>query len=171
MAFGIIRHVIIEVNGANRWLVLMRAICNNEPMRNVTHDLRSALAQEGGRWTRARESVLAVLEKSPLPVSVKEIFKRVHSSGVNLASVYRTTELLAKRGVVSQLDSPDGVRRYELSDLYRPHHHHVVCRQCGETRDVSGCGLKSLEEEVARLTGFHILSHQLSLIGLCPKCG
>lgn len=139
-------------------------------MGNIANDLRSALAQDGRRWTGVRETVLSVLEKSALPLSAKDIFKQVRSSGANLASIYRTTEMLADRGIAMQVESRDGVRRYELSDRYRPHHHHVVCRDCGETRDVSGCGVKGLEEKAASATGFKILSHQLSLTGLCPRC-
>ena len=65
----------------------------------IASDLRLAFAQEGKRWTGARETVLSVLEKSALPISAKDIFKQVHSSGVNLASIYRTTEMLAERGI------------------------------------------------------------------------
>ncbi|MBK6879280.1 MAG: transcriptional repressor [Elusimicrobia bacterium] len=136
----------------------------------IASDLRLAFAQEGKRWTGARETVLSVLEKSALPISAKDIFKQVHSSGVNLASIYRTTEMLAERGIAIQVESRDGVRRFELSDRYRPHHHHVVCRDCGETRDVSGCGVKGIEARAARSTGFKIVGHQLSLTGLCPRC-
>ncbi|MBK7689277.1 MAG: transcriptional repressor [Elusimicrobia bacterium] len=86
-----------------------------------------------------------------------------------MASIYRTTEMLAER------ESPSsGVPRrraaFELSDRYRPHHHHVVCRDCGDTRDVSGCGVKGIEARAARSTGFKIVGHQLSLTGLCPRC-
>lgn len=139
-------------------------------MGEIVEELRAVLAHDGQRWTSVRESVLGVLERSVLPLSAKDIFDQVHSHGVNLASIYRTTEMLSERGVVVQVESTDGVRRYELSDRYRPHHHHVVCRDCGETRDVSGCGVKGIEERAARLTGFKILGHQLSLTGLCPRC-
>jgi Fur family ferric uptake transcriptional regulator len=152
-------------------LVLLRIICNNGvAMGNIQNDLRAALVNDGQRWTQARESVLGVLEKSPLPLSVKDILGQVHGKGINLASIYRATDLFAERNVIFAVESSDGVRRYELSDRYRPHHHHVVCRECGEIRDVSGCGVKGLEERAARSTGFKILSHQLSLIGLCPQC-
>jgi Fur family ferric uptake transcriptional regulator len=139
-------------------------------MGNAQEDLRSALAGAGQRWTKSRESILGVLQGKVLPLSAKDIFAAVSARGINLASVYRAVELFVREGVVAQVDSPDGVRRYELSDRYRPHHHHVVCRDCGATRDVSGCGVKGLEERAARLTGFKIVGHHLSLTGLCPRC-
>jgi Fur family ferric uptake transcriptional regulator len=139
-------------------------------MGKIAIDLRSALAEDGKRWTGVRETVLSVLEKSGLPITAKDIYSQVRSQGVNLASVYRTTEMLARRGFAMQVESPDGVRRFELSDRYRPHHHHVVCRNCGEMRDVSGCGVKGIEKRAARLTGFKIVGHHLSLTGLCPRC-
>ena len=66
-------------------------------------DLRAALAHDGQRWTSVRESVLGVLVSSVLPLSAKAIFDQVHSHGVNLASIYRTTEMLSERGVVVQV--------------------------------------------------------------------
>jgi len=139
-------------------------------MTNPVNDLRLAFSREGKRWTGARETVLSVLEKSTLPLSAKDIFKKVRSSRVNLASIYRATDLLIERGIAVKAESLDGVCRYELSDRYRPHHHHVVCRDCGATKDVIGCGVKKIEERAFQLTGFKILEHRLSLIGLCPRC-
>ncbi|MBK8872325.1 MAG: transcriptional repressor [Elusimicrobia bacterium] len=139
-------------------------------MDRIQTDMRTALAAQGQRWTRAREVVLAFLEGERMPVSAKEVFKKVRLTGINLASIYRSMDLFLEKGVVDCVDSPGGVRRYELSDRFRPHHHHVVCRECGSTQDVAGCGVKGLEERAAQSTGFKILSHQFTFVGLCPDC-
>lgn len=139
-------------------------------MDRIQTDMRTALAAQGQRWTRAREVVLALLEGERMPVSAKEVFKKVRLTGINLASIYRSMDLFLEKGVVDCVDSPGGVRRYELSDRFRPHHHHVVCRECGSTQDVAGCGVKGLEERAAQSTGFKILSHQFTFVGLCPDC-
>lgn len=139
-------------------------------MDRIQTDMRTALAAQGQRWTRAREVVLALLEGERMPVSAKEVFKKVRLTGINLASIYRSMDLFLEKGVVDCVDSPGGVRRYELSDRFRPHHHHVVCRECGSTQDVAGCGVKGLEGRAAQSTGFKILSHQFTFVGLCPDC-
>ncbi len=139
-------------------------------MKQANSEIRTALLSRGQRWTRAREAVLAFLEGEKMPVSAKDVFKNVRLTGINLASIYRAMELFLEKGVVDCVDTPGGVRRYELSDRFRPHHHHVVCRDCGSTRDVSGCGVKGLEERAAQSTGFKILSHQFTFVGLCPDC-
>lgn len=139
-------------------------------MERKNSEMRSALLSHGQRWTRAREAVWALLEGEKMPVSASEVYKKVRSTGINLASIYRSMELFLEKGVVDCVDSPGGVRRYELSDRFRPHHHHVVCRDCGSTQDVPGCGVKELENRAAQSTGFKILSHQFTFVGLCPKC-
>lgn len=139
-------------------------------MPSVQEDLRQNLAAAGQRWTKSRETILGVLQEKALPMSAKDLYAAVSSKGINLASVYRAVELFVREGVVAQVDSPDGIRRYELSDRYRPHHHHVVCRECGSTRDIPGCVLGGLGKKAEKLTGFKILTHQFSLTGLCPRC-
>jgi Fur family ferric uptake transcriptional regulator len=139
-------------------------------MKQANEKIRSALLTHGERWTRAREAVLAFLEGEKRPVSAKEVYSKVRSTKINLASIYRSMDLFLEKGVVDCVDTPGGVRRYELSDRFRPHHHHVVCRDCGSTQDVAGCGVKGLEERAAQSTGFKILSHQFTFVGLCPDC-
>lgn len=124
----------------------------------------------GFRWTRPRQGVVDVLGRHPQPLTIHDIHQKLARTGTDLASVYRTVNLLVKHGVAVAVDSVAAGRRYELSDRHREHHHHVVCQRCGTVKDIRDCGLSRIQEAIARSTGFKILHHDLKFIGVCSGC-
>src|ERR1051326_1321717 len=101
--------------------------------------VRESLSKGGGRWTKPRERVLDVFIKSSAPLSPGEGYRRLASGKINLASVYRTLQLFCRMGVLVSVDRVEDGQRYELSDDYRAHHHHLVCRDCGRVEDFDDC--------------------------------
>jgi Fe2+ or Zn2+ uptake regulation protein len=146
--------------------------CNNNVMveaKDSIDGIRAELSAEGFRWTGPREEVLSVLARHSEPLSARRVREEV-GGRVNLASVYRTLELFLRQGVVVEVDGlPEG-RRYELSDRFRAHHHHVVCRSCGDVRDVEGCLLDQALRQLGEKLNFLILSHEVRVVGLCGRC-
>jgi Fur family ferric uptake transcriptional regulator len=49
------------------------------------------------------------------------------------------------------------------------HHHHVVCRVCGRSVEVSGPEIEEWAERVAQAAGYTDVSHTLEVFGLCPE--
>jgi len=69
----------------------------------------------------------------------------------------------------------EGVARYELDEDLTRHHHHLVCRVCGEVEDVMiAPGLERTIQralsEVAASAGFRSDGHRLDLLGVCRRC-
>jgi Fur family ferric uptake transcriptional regulator len=67
-------------------------------------------------------------------------------------------------------------QRFELSERFTGHHHHLVCRRCGDVQDLEGCVLRKpvlarLEQRIRRTTRFRVLDHDLRLYGVCARCG
>jgi Fur family ferric uptake transcriptional regulator len=124
----------------------------------------------GCRWTRPRQEVLEVFRQNPKPITVQDAFDKLGGRRTDLASVYRTVNLFVKHGVAVAVDTVGDSRRYELSDAYREHHHHVICQVCGRVEDIVNCALAKLEEQVSKLTHFKILHHDLKFVGLCGEC-
>jgi Fur family ferric uptake transcriptional regulator len=50
------------------------------------------------------------------------------------------------------------------------HHHHLVCRACGATVEVTGPAVETWAEQVAAEHGFRDVSHTVEVFGTCPAC-
>jgi Fe2+ or Zn2+ uptake regulation protein len=133
------------------------------------------LRRLGHRLTGPRRAVLEVLAASTEPLAVPEIHGRLGAARANVVSVYRTVNLLVAIGLVRATDSARGRRRYELSEQFTGHHHHLICRGCGRIEDLDGCLLepKALTRVYQRLRQtrrFRVTDHELRLFGLCRQC-
>lgn len=90
---------------------------------------------------------------------------------VNLVTVYRFVNLLVERGIARKVEFGQGYFRYEPAEAQDgPHHHHIVCDDCGRITDFHDCGLGTLIDRLEAESGFRIARHQLELYGSCPEC-
>jgi Fur family ferric uptake transcriptional regulator len=88
---------------------------------------------------------------------------------VDLVTVYRTMDVLKQLGLVKPVTLRKGETLYELVEA-GGHHHHVVCRECGDVSHIESCPLKSVKALVERTTGFRIDDHAMEFFGLCAQC-
>jgi Fur family ferric uptake transcriptional regulator len=87
---------------------------------------------------------------------------------INLATIYRTLDLLASVGLVTHTDLGGGVVRYELAG--ETAHHHLVCERCGAVTELDDAALAPIWERLLRDYGFRASSRHLALFGLCRAC-
>ena len=137
--------------------------------------LVDTLAAHGVRLTRPRRALLAVLAQSSRPMSVAEIHARLDGERVDLGSVYRTVALLCRLDVMRVTETSRTTQRFELSERFTGHHHHLVCRQCGDIQDVDGCVLREpalarMARRIERSTRFRVTEHDIRLYGVCGRC-
>jgi Fur family ferric uptake transcriptional regulator len=79
--------------------------------------------------------------------------------------------LLCELGVITKLDFYEKLYRYELSDIFAPHHHHLICKKCGSIENVfEQCLPQELEEKIRQNSGFKVESHVLEFYGVCRAC-
>lgn len=134
-------------------------------------ELAERLRQKSHKLTGPRQAILAVLRKSPHPLSNKQIGEALPKDECDLATVYRSTRLLENLGMVKRFDLGDGVARYELlSEGDDGHHHHLICTRCAEVIEIEECFTRELEERVASRNGFKAVTHRLEFFGVCPAC-
>lgn len=118
------------------------------------------LRRAGHRLTKARRAVVACLQGRSEPQTAAAIHRDVEKHHVDLASVYRTVELLERLGLVMR--EPRGNRAaYALTDS---HHHHIVCRSC-QREACLPCAI-----DLPRPKGFFAIQHQVALTGVCAAC-
>ena len=122
------------------------------------------------RSTRQRRAVLAELGSSADFRSAQEIHDALRRGGekVGLATVYRALQALAEGGDVDVLTHSGETAYRRCSDT--EHHHHLVCRSCGRTIEVTGPAVERWATATAEKHGFSDVSHTLELFGTCADC-
>lgn len=122
------------------------------------------------RQTRQRTAVKAALDSRDDFMSAQQLHDLLRHQGesVGLTTVYRSLQGLAEAGEVDLLVTDDGETVYRRCSP--DHHHHLVCRTCGRTVEITGPAVESWADAVAREHGFSDISHTLEVFGLCADC-
>jgi len=121
------------------------------------------------RNTKQREEVWQALEQRPDFVSAQELHQSLREQGstIGLATVYRTLNALAEEGSADALS-------LEGENLYRAcspgHHHHLICRACGQTTEIEASAVEAWAKRVASDHGFSDPQHIVDIFGTCPSC-
>jgi Fur family ferric uptake transcriptional regulator len=127
-----------------------------------------------GRTVRAtpqRDAVRESLQGVDGFVSAQELHHRLRrsGSGIGLSTVYRQLHRLAESGDADVVVSERDEALYRLCDTAE-HHHHLICRRCGFTVEVSGPEVERWADAVAAEHGFSAVDHHVELFGLCTSC-
>lgn len=122
--------------------------------------------------TRQRAAIYDLMQTMPNFVSAQEVHDLLSERGesIGLATIYRNLQTMADAGQVDALrpdDSETTLYRYCHDD---EHHHHLVCRRCGRTVEVTFGGLENVVNSLASDNGFSQVTHSLELFGLCNEC-
>lgn len=90
------------------------------------------------RSTRQSAAVREALARRPGFTSAQDLHAELRGSGaaVGLTTVYRHLQALADAGAVDVLRDPDGEAVYRICGTGQ--HHHLACRDCGWTVEISG---------------------------------
>lgn len=123
------------------------------------------------RNTWQRQAVIEALNDSNEFRSAQKIHMDMVEKGekVGLATVYRNLRSLAQDGAIDMLMAPDGESLYRRCDL-DTHHHHLVCRRCLRSIEVTGSEMEELLNTLVEKHGFADLEHSLEIFGICPQC-
>jgi Fur family transcriptional regulator, ferric uptake regulator len=140
-------------------------------LEDVYTQIEDYLRQHHYKLTGPRKAIIRVLNACHKPLGVQEIFDQIQDTRVDLASVYRTVNLLCELNVLVKLDFHDKLYRYELSDAFAAHHHHLICKKCGNIEDFADqCIPSGLEQTILCRSGFAVESHVLEFYGVCKEC-
>lgn len=136
---------------------------------NTSDSLASLIRSRGFRLTPQRLAILGVLDKAAGHLTPLEVYRRAQESipGITEATIYRTLNFLTEQGLVLCAHIGSGQFVYE-SALHE--HHHLICRQCGEMREIDHHALESLYQYFYATTGFRVDSVHMTFFGLCPAC-
>jgi Fur family ferric uptake transcriptional regulator len=123
------------------------------------------------RNTRQRAEILTLLDEASDFQSAQRVYLALRDRGakVGLTTVYRTLQILAEADEVDTMRLPSGEQLYRRCS--RPsHHHHLVCRECGNTVEIAGPAIERWADKVAEENSYIEVSHTIDLFGVCPGC-
>ncbi len=123
------------------------------------------------RNTWQREAVRAALAEARGFVSAQQLHLALREAGstIGLATVYRALASLAETGEADSLQSPEGENLFRSCSM-EGHHHHLICRTCGDTRELSASVVEEWTKRVGDEHGFTEIHHVVDLFGICAKC-
>lgn len=121
--------------------------------------------------TRQRSALNRMLERTTEFRSARQLHAMLDQDGdpASLATVYRILQSMAHEGEVDVLRTQDTENRYRRCQR-QEHHHHLVCRLCGHTVEVTEDTVERWAGRTAREHGFAGVSHTVELLGICGSC-
>jgi Fur family transcriptional regulator, peroxide stress response regulator len=119
--------------------------------------------------SRQKETILKVLRSTSSHPRADWVYDQVRKEipNVSLATIYRNLRLIKEAGYIQQVDSPSEQGRFDGNTSV---HYHLRCEKCGRIIDLNEPVQRSIEERVAKGTGFKVTGHRLDVLGLCPEC-
>jgi len=134
-------------------------------------DIEAVLREKGFRVTKGRVELLTFLQHSGQPLSIQKILTSWKGKAPDTVTLYRSLTDLTTAGVVRRIDLNTGVAHFEYTPD-RPHHHHIVCNDCGVIEEIKECSIEHLEEKILQTSKrfTHITTHNLEFFGHCKRC-
>jgi Fur family ferric uptake transcriptional regulator len=136
--------------------------------------LKAELNDRGWRLTPQRETILHVFQNLARGkhLSAEDLFTLLQSEGedISLSTIYRTLKLMARMGILRELELAEGHKHYELNQPYPYHHHHLICVRCNQTIEFKNDSILKTGTKTAKKEGYHLLDCQLTIHAICPSC-
>ena len=134
----------------------------------------AALAAAGRRSGAARRALLLLLGEQSCALAAAEIEQELRARSdrpVSRASVYRILDELEHAGLVTRVETGQGVVRYERAhDAEGAHHHHLVCDNCGVVMPFADEALERAIDELSERVPLAVSEHEIVLHGACRDC-
>ena len=115
--------------------------------------------------TRYAKQILELVNQSKEHMTAEQLYLELKKTEPKVvqATVYNNLNTLCQEGLVRRLSIEGSPDRYDKTRK----HDHLICKACGTLSDVTFHDItKDLEEQL----GKGILSYDLKVFYLCPKC-
>ena len=136
--------------------------------------LKAELNEKGWRLTPQRETILQVFQNlaQGKHLSAEDLYYTLQNEGqhISLSTIYRTLKLMARMGILRELELAEGHKHYELNQPYPYHHHHLVCVRCNKMIEFKSEPVLKIGSKTAEKEGYHLLDCQLTIHAVCPTC-
>ena len=120
--------------------------------------------------SKSTTRVVNTLKRAGGFASAQELHQLMVRQGdrIGLTTIYRALQDLLDTKVVDLLRRDGGEAIYRLCG--EEHHHHLLCKNCGRTVEISDSAIEKWATEAAGEYGFRDVSHTAELSGICSAC-
>lgn len=122
--------------------------------------------------TNKQQQVLGVLQQSVAPLSAYALLAQLGEHGFNAPTqVYRVLHKLIEFGLVRRLESLHAYTSCAPSKAGKsPVSAFVICRACGQARELEGGLLDECLGQKVRSEGFALEKVTVEVFGICASC-
>ncbi|GAB3928711.1 putative ferric uptake regulator FurB [Microlunatus endophyticus] len=126
------------------------------------------------RATTQGRTIRSILERQDRFLSAQDLYARLRTEGhrIGLSTVYRHLQSWAEDGTLDTIHRSDGEATYRFcgDPGTRGHHHHLVCRRCGQAAEVEGRAVERWADQTAQQLGYTDVDHTVEIFGICATC-
>lgn len=124
----------------------------------------------GECMSKSTSRVISTLKRAGGFASAQELHQLMVGEGnrISLTTIYRTLQNLLDEKIVDLLRRDGGEAIYRLCG--NEHHHHLVCKNCGKTVEISDNAIEKWASDVSGEHGFRDVGHSAELFGICSEC-
>jgi len=128
------------------------------------------LRKKGYRITPQREMIVEAIAHADRHMSADEIFAETQkrTQATNIATVYRTLDMLWEAGFACRNDLGEG--RVVYATIEHGPHIHLVCRHCNQVLDADPQILEPLGTQLHTHHNFTADLQHISIFGACADC-
>lgn len=122
------------------------------------------------RLSHPRLLIYQELSDTKTPLSPQELYQILlkKQKRIGLTSIYRSLDLFESMGMVFKIINGSSVK-YKLCEI-EDHHHHIICKACGNVVELNFCDISDYSKKVTESTGYQVTDHQLNFYGFCKAC-
>ncbi len=115
--------------------------------------------------TRYAKRILEIVYQSDEHMTAEQLYLELKKTEPKVvrATVYNNLNTLYKEGLIRKLSLEGSPDRYDKIKK----HDHLVCKKCGALSDMT---FRDMTGDLERQLGEGILSYDLKVFYLCPKC-
>lgn len=140
-------------------------------MEKNKKDIFVDIQEKGISLTAQRKKIIDVLIKEDHHLTAMKIYDllRKEDNGIGLATIYRTLDLLEKKGIVVRRDFDSDTARYEIM-CEELEHNHLICKKCGKIIEIPDVMPENIDKVLLKGNGFECISHSVKFYGYCNEC-
>ena len=134
-------------------------------------DFVRELKKRGYRITNPREVILSILENSGHEHFTVEKLHQLSTKkdkNIDLATVYRTLELLESIDIVEHLHQAHGSGIYYLKS--ENDNNHIICDLCKSIFDLAKETKEKINKVLVKDSNFNVINHHFIYSGVCKNC-
>lgn len=141
-------------------------------MADFLSQAAQVLTVDGGRMTRPRRIILAVISASHQHLTADQILDQARRSDrrINLSTVYRTLAFLKAHSLIEPRYFDQDNHREVFEPAPSAEHYHFTCTQCGRVIEFQSAHIPALRRQLRAEFGAEVNHACVCLTGLCPAC-